>query len=101
MVNMQQLMQQAQKMQSELQKNHDKINAMEFVGDSAGGKIKVTMKGNYEVIKIYIGPELVNGDEKDMLEDLLIVAFNNCKDKIDAANKDSLGGIAGNLNLPF
>lgn len=96
---MQQLMQQAQKMQKQIETNKEQMQNANFTGESGNGKVKVTMNGLYETKNIKIDPELINKEETDILEDLITIAFNNCKQKIDEANKNSLGGLTGNMNL--
>lgn len=92
-------MQQAQKMQKQITDNQEKMKNTDFEGEAGSGSVKVTMNGNYEAKKITINKDLIDPEDKEMLEDLIVVAFNNCKTKIDNANKESLGGMTGNLNL--
>jgi DNA-binding YbaB/EbfC family protein len=98
-MNLQQLMQQAQKMQKQMQDSHEKMKTTYFSGDSANGKIKITMNGVYEVKNISIDKSLVNSDEIEIFEDLLVVAFNNCRSKVENANKDTIGDIANNGDI--
>jgi len=93
------LMQQAQKMQEDMQKAQQEIAAMEIEGQSGGGLVSVIMNGRHELRKVSIDDSLV-GDDKDMLEDLVAAAVNDAAQKVDAASKEKLGGLAGNLNLP-
>ena len=99
MVNMQQLMQQAQKIQKQLTANQEKMKNTDFEGEAGGGSVKIIMNGNYETKKININKDIIDPEDKEMLEDLIVVAFNNCKSKIDDTNKESLGGMTGNMNL--
>lgn len=99
MVNIQQLMQQAQKMQKQLAENQEKMKNTEFFGEAGGGKIKVFMNGTYEVSKVKIDSSVIDKDDPEMLEDLLVVAFNDCKKKIDETNNGFLGSMAGGANL--
>ncbi len=99
MMNMQQLMQQAQKMQKQITANQEKMKNTDFEAEAGGGSVKIVMNGNYETKKITINKDLIDPEDKEMLEDLIVVAFNNCKNKIDDTNKESLGGMAGNINL--
>lgn len=99
MINMQQLMQQAQAMQKKLQVSQEKMKNTIFIGESGNGVVKVSLNGAYEMKKIEIDPSMLEVDNKEMLEDLVVVAYNNCKDKIDTENKNNLGDIGGNSNL--
>jgi DNA-binding YbaB/EbfC family protein len=98
-MNLQQLMQQAQRVQKQMQDNHEKMKVTYFTGDSANGKIKITMNGVYEVKSVSIDKSLINGDEIEIFEDLLVVAFNNCRLKVENTNKDVIGNIAGSGDI--
>lgn len=93
------LMKQAQKMQEDMQRAQDEIAQMEIEGQSGGGLVSVTMNGRHEVRRVAIDDSLI-GDDKDMLEDLVAAAVNDAAQKVHAASKDKLGGLAGGLNLP-
>lgn len=93
------IMKQAQKMQEDMQRAQEEIAQMEIEGQSGGGLVSVTMNGRHEVSRVAIDDSLV-GDDKDMLEDLVAAAVNDAAQKVDAASKDKLGGLAGGLNLP-
>ncbi len=93
------IMKQAQKMQEDMQRAQEEIAQMEIEGQSGGGLVSVTMNGRHEVSRVSIDDSLV-GDDKDMLEDLVAAAVNDAAQKVDAASKDKLGGLAGGLNLP-
>lgn len=101
-MNIQQLMQQAQKMQKQLQDNQEKLKNTEFSGTAGGGNVEIKMSGDYNIKSIKIKPEVVDPDDIEMLEDLIVTAYNNCKEKIDASVKGSLGdmpdSVKGALN---
>ncbi len=96
-MNIQQLMQQAQKMHKQLQDNQEKLKSTEFIGTAGSGNVEVKMSGDYNTKSINIKPEIVDPEDIEMLEDLIVTAYNNCKEKIDASVKDSLGGMPGNI----
>ncbi|MBX2824665.1 MAG: YbaB/EbfC family nucleoid-associated protein [Gammaproteobacteria bacterium] len=93
------LMQQAQKMQEDMQKAQQEIAEMQINGASGGGLVSVVMNGRHELLKVSIDDSLL-ADDKDMLEDLVAAAVNDAAQKVEAASKDKLGGLAGGLNLP-
>lgn len=99
MMNIQQMMRQAQQMQKKMQENQQKLENTEFEGTSGNGLIKVKAMGNYTVKSVYIDKSLMNTDEKDMLEDLLVVAFNDLMKKITEANDSSMSDATGGINL--
>jgi DNA-binding YbaB/EbfC family protein len=97
-MNMQQLMQQAQKMQRQLKENQEKMEKTDFEGTAGGDAVKIIMNGTYKVKFVEIKLELFDKSEVEMLQDMLVVAFNNAKDKVDSINKSSLGAMGGALN---
>ena len=101
-MNIQQLMQQAQKMQKQLQDNQEKLKNTEFNGMAGGGNVEIKMSGDYNIKSIKIKPEAVDPDDIETLEDLIVIAYKNCKENIDASIKGSFGdmpdSVKGALN---
>ncbi|GJM11164.1 MAG: nucleoid-associated protein [Lysobacteraceae bacterium] len=93
------LMQQAQKMQENMKKAQAELADMRVTGESGGGMIKVVMSGRHQVQGITIDPSLV-GDDADLLEDLLVAAFNDAVNKVSEATQDQMKEMTGGLNLP-
>lgn len=88
-----QLMKQAQEMQKQLMNSQKARINKEFCGSSAGGKVKSTLKIdeeiNYKFTKLEIDPEFITGQEKEVLEDLIIAAFNDAIRKAEEDMKSS------------
>lgn len=99
-MDMKLLMRQAQEMQKKMQKAQEEQANSEFDGSSAGGMVKITISGDGVAKKIIIDPSLIKEDEKDILEDLLIAAFNDAKKKSDEGSADSLRGATNGMPLP-
>ena len=99
-MNNQKMLKQAQEMQSKLGNLQSEMESREFEGNSGSGAVKLTLTGKGHLTKINLDPTLLNVDEKEMLEDLIIAAHRDAKDKADAAMADAMGGITGGLNLP-
>ena len=99
-MNIQKMLKQAQEMQSKLGNLQSEMESREFEGNSGSGAVKLTLTGKGHLTKINLDPTLLNVDEKEMLEDLIIAAHRDAKDKADAAMADAMGGITGGLNLP-
>lgn len=99
-MNIQKMLKQAQQMQSKLGELQSDMEAREFEGNSGAGAVKVTLTGKGQLVKIALDASLLNADEKDMLEDLIIAAHRDAKDKADAAMADAMGSLTGGLNLP-
>ena len=89
----------AQQMQKKMEEIQKELDSMEVVGESGGGMIKVIASGKKKLVSININEELLN-DDKEMLEDLILVATNQALDKVDAISKDKMGGLTGGMNIP-
>ena len=76
------MMKQAMQMQANLKKAQEEIAAMEVVGESGGGMVKVTMTGKHEVKRVQIEPQVASED-REMLEDLVAAAINDAVHKVD------------------
>ena len=94
-----QLMKQAQEMQANLQKAQDEMAAIMVTGESGAGIVKITMSCKHQVKSVEIDDTLV-GDDKDMLEDLIVAAFNDSIRKVEKTVQDKFSGTASGLNLP-
>ncbi len=98
--NMQQLMKQAQKMQKDMAKAQQDLENTIVEASAGGGMVQVEMNGKYEIISLKIDPEVVDPADVSMLEDLLLVALNDAKDKISKSSEDELGKITGGMKIP-
>ncbi len=94
-MNLQQMMQQAQKMQEQMAKD---MEALRVNASAGGGIVKVEMNGAKEVLSVVIDPE-ATGDV-EMLQDLIVAAINECGRKVDETLQNRLGNALGGLNLP-
>lgn len=106
MMNIQGLMKQAQMMQKKMQETQTRLVAEEREGTSGGGLVKIVLNGRSEMKKISIDKSLIVADESDMLEDLILTAYNDAHNKIEAMQeegmKEATGGVnLGGLKLPF
>lgn len=94
-----QLMKQAQKMQADMQKAQEEMAQLTVTGESGGGMVKITMTCKHEIRALEIDDSLI-GDDKDMLEDLIIAAFNNAISRVERTVQEKFSGLASGLNLP-
>ena len=92
-------MKQAQRMQEDMERAQAELAAMEIVGESGGGMVKVVMLGNRDVKSVKIDLVLI-GDQVDMLEDLVAAAFNDAVRKVETVSKEKMAGMTAGLNLP-
>lgn len=94
------MMKKAQEMQKRIQEMQDNVGTMTEEGISGAGMVKVTLNGKNELKSISIADDLIKPDEKDILEDLIVAAFNDAKRKIDAKASAEMEKITGGLGLP-
>ena len=87
-MNIQALMKQAQSLQKDMLRAKEEIDNMTFVGESSF--VKVEVKGTKEIVKIEINEEISN-DDKEMLEDMLLIAINQAFDKVDKTTDQKMG----------
>lgn len=99
MMNIQGLMKQAQMMQKKMQEEQARLAEEEVEGVSGGGMVKLTMNGKYDLLKLNIDKSLIDPEEVEILEDLIIAAHNDAKEKIDAKMSESMSSLTGGLNL--
>lgn len=94
-----QLMKQAQQMQENMQKAQEEMANLTVTGESGAGMVKVTMTCKHEIRALEIDESLV-GDDKDMLEDLIIAAFNDAMRKVEKTTQEKMAGMTAGLSLP-
>jgi len=93
------LMQQAQKMQADMQKAQEELANAEVQGESGAGLVSVIMTGRHDVKRVSIDDSVL-GEDKEVLEDLLAAAVNDAVRKVEAHNRDAMSGLASGMNLP-
>jgi len=93
--NMQSIMKQAQKMQEQLQQQ---IAAIRVEASTGGGMVTVRMDGQKHVLEVKIDPEAVS--DVEMLQDMVLAAFNEAAKKVDDEAQSKMGGMLGGLGLP-
>lgn len=98
--NMQKMMKQVQKMQQDMLKMQEEIGAREVEGTAGSGLVTITMTGNQEVKGVVVKPEAIDSDDPEMLQDLLVVAFNDALTKAKDMMAGEMGKITGGMNIP-
>ena len=96
--NIAQLMQQAQKMQENVQRAQEELANLEVTGSAGGGMVSVTITGRMECRKVRIDPGVLSDPE--MAEDLAAAAFNDAVNKANAASQEKLGAATAGMPLP-
>ena len=94
------MMKQAQELQKKMADAQSKLNEIEVEGTSGGGLIKIiaTAKGTFK--RIIIDDSLIKIDEKEILEDLIVAAINDAKQKGENAAQEQMKSLTGGLPLP-
>ena len=97
-MNIQNLMREAQKMQKDIEKTNEKLANTEYEGNSSF--VTVVLNGNKEIksLKIDFDDKLEGKDDMEMLEDLIVVAFNEASKKVDADKEAKLGKYGSGLS---
>ena len=96
-MDLQKMLKSAKEMQDRLQKE---LAALRVEGSSGGGMVTVVLDGHKALQSIRIDPEVVNRDEVEMLQDLVVAAFNDAAAKVDEALAQKLGGLGAGLKIP-
>lgn len=92
------LMQQAQKMQQEMQKAQEELASLEVTGQAGGGMVEVNMTGKHVVQRVRIDPAVA--EDREMLEDLIAAAVNDAVNRVAEATQDRMAGMTEGLGLP-
>ena len=94
---MQQILKQVQQFQEQLQKQLDDLVVEAAAG---GGMVSVKMNGQKQLHEVRIDPEVYASQDLEMLQDLILVAFNEASRKVDEQMASQMGSLAGGLNIP-
>lgn len=97
MGNIQKMMKQAKEMQERIQKE---MAEMRVEGSSGGGMVTATLDGSKNLISLTINPEVVDKEDTEMLQDLIIAAFNDANAKVDEALSEKMGAFGAGLKIP-
>jgi nucleoid-associated protein EbfC len=100
MRNLGNLMKQAQQMQARMQEVQAELETAEMTGVSGGGLVSVTLNGKGDLKKLKIDPSAMVSDEAEVLEDLIVAAFNDARAKVNVHAEAEMGKLTGGLNLP-
>lgn len=93
-------MKQAQEMQKKIKEAQDDLQNQEFQGSSGASMVEITINGSGIAKKINIDKSLLKEDEKEILEDLIIAAFNDAKNKLEEGSSNIMKSATKGMNLP-
>lgn len=105
MRNFDQMLKQAQQLQEKMQEMQEKISEVEVTGTAGGGMVTVTLTGKHEVRALKIEKSLLDPNEGEVLEDLIVAAFNDARAKLEAQTAAEMGkltqGLPPGMKFPF
>jgi nucleoid-associated protein EbfC len=93
------MLKKAQEMQQKMAEVKASLKNIQAEGVANNGAVKVIMNGDHEMIKIDIDPKLMT-EEKEVLEDLIVIATSNAKKVIEVKSSEEMSKITGGLKLP-
>ncbi len=99
--NMNNMIRQAQKMQQDMLKAQEELEAKTYEAGAGGGVVSATVSGKKELVSIAIDPEAVDPDDVEMLQDLIVAAVNEALRKAAEDASSQMSRLTGGLNLPF
>src|SRR5437868_9862366 len=94
------VMKQAAELQSRMQAMQEELGNVEVEGIAGGGMVSVRMTARMEVKAVKIDPSLLKAEEREIVEDLVVTAFNDAKRKAETAMQEKMQSLAGGLGLP-
>ncbi len=98
--NMNSIMQQAQKMQEQMQTKQAELDEAVHEIKASNGMVDITITGKRQITAMKINPEVVDPDDIEMLEDLISAAVNEAVRTVDEKNEEEMSGITGGINIP-
>jgi hypothetical protein len=98
--NLNNLLQQAERMQQQVTDVQGKIKEKVFDSQSGGGMVKLSINGDYEIITLSISPSVIDASDPEMLEDLVKAAFSQAIQSIKDFSQDEMSRVTGGVNIP-
>ena len=99
MTDFSKMLEQAKNMQHKMKETQESIKKIEVEGIAGGGSVKIFLNGDGELIKLHIEPETMK-ENKEILEDLIVAAHSDAKQKIKIRTSEELSKITGGIPLP-
>jgi DNA-binding YbaB/EbfC family protein len=97
--DLQQIMQQAAKMQEQLQQTQQELADKVYEGSAGGGVVKARVKGSGELVSVEFDPAVLDPEDPEMVGDLVVAAVNAAMHDATAEASDAMGGVAGGMDL--
>ena len=90
-MNINQLMKEAKKMQANMEKSQEELQAKEFESSAGGGAVTVKVSGSKQILELKINKDVVDPDDVEMSQDLIITCINDATRKVDNAQSAEFG----------
>ena len=100
MKNLGQLMKQAQQMQQKMAEIQAQLETVEMTGIADGGMVQLTLNGKGDLKKIKIDKSVLDPNDSEVVEDLIVAAFNDARQKVQAHTEAEMHKLTGGLNIP-
>tara|TARA_A100001011_G_scaffold383735_1_gene455348 strand:+ start:75 stop:395 length:321 start_codon:yes stop_codon:yes gene_type:complete len=100
MTNFNDMLEKAKEMQKKMKEAQNEIKNIQVEGVSGGNLVKVVLSGDYELKSILISAE-AKKENQEIINDLIIAAFNNAKENLKKKSSEEISKITGGINLPF
>ncbi|NMA56176.1 MAG: YbaB/EbfC family nucleoid-associated protein [Treponema sp.] len=84
----------------QLEKTQEELDSVVETGSAGGAMVKVTINGKFEMLKVEIDPLTVDPKETQMLQDLIVAAYNQAASKIQESLKNKVSSLTGGMNIP-
>lgn len=107
MTNFMQMMQKAGQVKQKMQEMQARVQQTDIGGEAGGGLVTCVINGRFEVKKLKVSPSIIKAEEAEMMEDLIVAALNDARNKAEKLMADETGkimrdmGLPPNLGLPF
>lgn len=100
MKNIMQIMQKAKNAQKEMDKIQQELNETTFESSTGGGLVSIQMNGGYEIVAINIDDSIVNTEEKNLMSDLIVAAYNDVRRKVKEETDNRMKSVTDGIPLP-
>lgn len=97
---MNKMMKHAQDLQGKMMKLQEELDAKEYEGASGGGMVKAVVSGTQNLLSVKIAPEVVDPEDVELLEDLVVAAVNQAREKAQEDVGDQMKQLTGGLSIP-
>ena len=100
MKNFAQMLQKAQEMQGRMTAMQDELADLEITGEAGAGLVTVILSGKGDLKSVTIDPSLFSGEDKEVVEDLIVAAHKSARDRVAEVAQEKMKDLTGGLPLP-